>query len=238
MSFDTDMMIKAIGAITAAMPNTLFMAAVSLLAGIALGAGIAVIRMGNNRIINAFFAVIVSFLRGTPPVVQLFIVYNSLPFLLAPLFNSLMGTHIRAFDISPYWVVYTTYILYNMAYQSENIRGALLSVDRGQYEAAVSVGMSPFKAFTRIIFPQALIVALPAFFSYYLKTIKVLSLVFTVKVVDMFAASNIFAALYSRRTEPYIADAIVYWGMCIVLTFLFAKWEKRLRSRGFSQQIS
>ena len=215
------------------MPNTLFMAIVSLVVGIVLGSIIAVIRLGNNRIVNCVLAVIVSFLRGTPTIVQLFIIYNSLPFILAPIFSSITGSPVKPFDISPYWVVYTTYILYNTAYQSETIRGALLSVPHGQYEAAVSVGMSPFKAFIRIIFPQALIVALPTFFSYYLKTIKILSLVFTVRVVDMFAVADLFAALYSRRTEPYVADAIVYWLMCIVLTFVFAKWEKKLRQKGF-----
>lgn len=238
MTFNTDIMIKAIGTIFQAMPNTLFMAFVSLMAGIILGSVVAVIRLGNNRFINGFFSVIVSFLRGTPSIVQLFIVYNSLPFILAPLFSTVAGHTVKPFDVSPYWTVYTTFILYNTAYQSETIRGALLSVDKGQYEAAVTVGMTPFKAFTRIIFPQALIVALPTFFSYYLKTIKVLSLVFTVKVVDMFATADLFAALYNRRTEPYVADAIVYWIMCIGLTFLFAKWERKLRQKGFEARTA
>lgn len=233
MTFDTEIMVEAIWFIFGAMPNTLFMAAVSLVTGIILGSFVAVLRIGSNRALNCFFAVIVSFLRGTPSIVQLFIVYNSLPFILAPIFSAIQGETVKPFDVSSYWTVYTTYILYNTAYQSETIRGALLSVDRGQYEAAVSVGMTPFAAFRRIVFPQALIVALPTFFSYYLKTIKVLSLVFTVKVVDMFATADLFAALYNRRTEPYAADAVVYWIMCIVLTFLFNRWEKHLRQKGF-----
>lgn len=74
---------------------------------------------------------------------------------------------------------------------------------------------------------------MPAFFTYYLKTIKLLALVFTVKVVDMFAKADIFSALYNRRTEPYIADAIAYWSVAILLTLFFNWWEKRLRSKGF-----
>ena len=73
--------------------------------------------------------------------------------------------------------------------------------------------------------------ALPSFFTYYLKTIKLLALVFTVKVIDMFAKADLFSALYNRRTEPYIADAIAYWGMAIILTFFFNWWEKRLREK-------
>ena len=108
----------------------------------------------------------------------------------------------KPFDVSPYWTVYTTFILYNTVYQSENLRGALRSVDHGQYEAAVAMGMTPFCAFT-------------------------------LKVVDMFAKAEIFSALYNRRTEPYIGDAIAYWAVAILLTLFFNWWEKRLRSKGF-----
>lgn len=224
---------EAVLFILEAVPRTLFMAFISLFFGILLGAVIAVIRLGNNHLINGICAVFVSFIRGVPAIVQLFIVYNSLPFLLAPLISSATGATVKPFDVSPYWTVYVTFILYNTAYQSENIRGALSAVDRGQYEAAVSMGMTPFHAFTRIVFPQAFIVAMPSFFTYYLKTIKLLALVFTVKVVDMFARADMFSALYNRRTEPYIADAIVYWAVAIILTIVFARWEKALRAKGF-----
>lgn len=217
--------------IMGAIPNTLFMAFVTMISAIILGSIIAVIRQNSGKMVNGVFAVIVSFLRGVPAIVQLFIVYNSLPFLLAPIISTFAGHTVKPFDVSPYWTVYTTFILYMTAYQSENIRGALMSVDKGQYEAAVAMGMTPFHAFTRIVFPQAFIVALPSFFTYYLKTIKLLALVFTVKVIDMFAKADLFSALYNRRTEPYIADAIAYWGMAIILTFFFNWWEKRLREK-------
>ncbi len=217
--------------IMGAIPNTLFMAFVTMICAICLGSIIAVIRQNSGKLVNGIFAVIVSFLRGVPALVQLFIVYNSLPFLLAPIISTFAGHTVKPFDVSPYWTVYTTFILYMTAYQSENIRGALMSVDKGQYEAAVAMGMTPFHAFTRIVFPQAFIVALPSFFTYYLKTIKLLALVFTVKVIDMFAKADLFSALYNRRTEPYIADAIAYWGMAIILTFFFNWWEKRLREK-------
>ena len=204
--------------IAEAIPNTLFMAFVSLFFGILLGSVIALIRIrSKNVIVNGFLTVFISFFRGVPSIVQLFIVYYSLPYLLAPLFTSILGHTVKPFDVSPYWTVYTTFILYNT----------------GQYEAAVAMGMTPFRAFTRIVLPQAFVVAMPAFFTYYLKTIKLLALVFTVKVVDMFAKADIFSALYNRRTEPYIADTIAYWAVAILLTLFFNWWEKRLRSKGF-----
>lgn len=152
---------EALFFIAGAVPNTLFMAFVSIFFGILFGSFIAVLRLGNNMFINIFFTVFVSFFRAVPGIVQLFIVYYSLPYLLAPVFSAFTGTEVKPFDVSPYWSVYLCFILYNTAYQSENIRGALRSVDHGQYEAAVAMGMTSFRAFTRIVLPQAFVVALP-----------------------------------------------------------------------------
>lgn len=230
---DFEILPTALLFIAGAIPNTLFMAFVIIIASIVFGSLIAVLRLRGGRLLNGIFTVLISFFRAVPGIVQLFIVYNSLPFLLAPIISAVLGHTVKPFDVSPYWTVYATFILYNTAYQSENIRGALRSVDQGQYEASVAMGMTPYHAFTRIVLPQAFVVALPTFFTYYLKTIKLLALVFTVKVVDMFAKADIFSALYNRRTEPYIADAIAYWVMAILLTFFFDWWEKRLRAKGF-----
>ena len=94
----------------------------------------------------------------------------------------------------------------------------------------MAAGLSTYQAYKRIILPQAFAVAIPSFFTYYLHGIKGLALLFTIKIVDIFAAADIFAALYSRRTEPYIADAIIYWFLCIVLSFVFNKWERSLKT--------
>lgn len=77
--------------IAQAIPNTLFMAFISLFFGILFGSVIAVIRQSSGRFVNGIFAVLVSFFRGVPSIVQLFIVYNSLPFLLAPVISSSQG---------------------------------------------------------------------------------------------------------------------------------------------------
>ena len=94
----------------------------------------------------------------------------------------------------------------------------------------MAAGLSTFQAYKRIILPQAFAVAMPSFFTYYLHGIKGLALLFTIKIVDIFAAADIFAALYSRRTEPYIADAVIYWLLCIALTIIFNKLEHSLKA--------
>ena len=228
MTFEFDTAVEAFAFILKHLPLTLFLPAVTLLIGIVLGSIIAIVRLRSNKLVNAVLAIVVSFFRSVPAILQVFIMYYSLPYLIAPILSAVTGSVVKPFDVSPYWTAYIFFIIYQTAYQSENIRGALLSVDRGQLEAALAVGLSYYQAYKRIILPQAFAVAMPSFFTYYLHGIKSLALLFTIKIVDIFAAADIFAALYSRRTEPYVADAIIYWLLCVVLTFVFNSWECRL----------
>ena len=228
MTFEFDTAVEAFAFILKHLPLTLFLPAVTLLIGIVLGSIIAIVRLRSNKLVNAVLAVVVSFFRSVPAILQVFIMYYSLPYLIAPILSAVTGSVVKPFDVSPYWTAYIFFIIYQTAYQSENIRGALLSVDRGQLEAALAVGLSYYQAYKRIILPPAFAVAMPSFFTYYLHGIKSLALLFTIKIVDIFAAADIFAALYSRRTEPYVADAIIYWLLCVVLTFVFNSWERRL----------
>ena len=228
MTFEFDTAVEAFACILKHLPLTLFLPAVTLLIGIVLGSIIAIVRLRSNKLVNAVLAVVVSFFRSVPAILQVFIMYYSLPYLIAPILSAVTGSVVKPFDVSPYWTAYIFFIIYQTAYQSENIRGALLSVDRGQLEAALAVGLSYYQAYKRIILPQAFAVAMPSFFTYYLHGIKSLALLFTIKIVDIFAAADIFAALYSRRTEPYVADAIIYWLLCVVLTFVFNSWERSL----------
>ena len=228
MTFEFDTAVEAFAFILKHLPLTLFLPAVTLLIGIVLGSIIAIVRLRSNKLVNAVLAIVVSFFRSVPAILQVFIMYYSLPYLIAPILSAVTGSVVKPFDVSPYWTAYIFFIIYQTAYQSENIRGALLSVDRGQLEAALAAGLSYYQAYKRIILPQAFVVAMPSFFTYYLHGIKSLALLFTIKIVDIFAAADIFAALYSRRTEPYVADAIIYWLLCVVLTFVFNSWERRL----------
>ena len=228
MTFEFDTAVEAFAFILKHLPLTLFLPAVTLLIGIVLGSIIAIVRLRSNKLVNAVLAVVVSFFRSVPAILQVFIMYYSLPYLIAPILSAVTGSVVKPFDVSPYWTAYIFFIIYQTAYQSENIRGALLSVDRGQLESALAVGLSYYQAYKRIILPQAFAVAMPSFFTYYLHGIKSLALLFTIKIVDIFAAADIFAALYSRRTEPYVADAIIYWLLCVVLTFVFNSWERSL----------
>ncbi len=231
MTFEWAAMGDALLYILRVVPRTLLMAAFVLGVGIAMGAVVAVLRIGRHRFLNPILAVWISFTRAVPAIVQIFIANYTIPYLLAPIFSQISGETVKPFDVSPYWVGCLLFFFYHAAYQAENIRGALLSVPKGQYEAAVAIGMTPKDAYLRIAFPQALVVALPTFFTYYLHAVKALSLLFTIKVVDIFAAADLYAALYSRRTEPYVADAIIYWVLTILLTLVYNRWEASYRKK-------
>lgn len=229
MTIDFATIVEAFFYILKHLPVTLFLPAVTMAIGVVLGSVIAIVRLRSNKVVNGVLAVCVSFVRAVPAIVQVFLLYYSLPYVLAPLLSFVESKEVQPYDVSPYWVAYIFFIIYQTAYQSENIRGALLSVDKGQMEGALAAGLSTFQAYRRIILPQAFAVAIPSFFTYYLHGIKGLALLFTIKIVDIFAAADIFAALYSRRTEPYIADALLYWLICVALTFVFKHWENKLR---------
>lgn len=231
MTFNVHVLTGALLYILQAVPRTVFLAAFVLGVGILLGAAIAVVRIGRHRILNPILTVWVSFTRAVPAIVQIFLAYYTLPFLLAPVIGAVTGTEVKPFDVSPYWTGCLLFFLYHGAYQSENIRGALLSVPKGQYEAAVSIGMTPWQTYRRIIFPQAFAVVLPTFFTYYLHALKALALLFTIRVVDIFSAADLYAALVSRRTEPYAADALIYWALCVVLTVGYKRLEAHVARR-------
>lgn len=219
-----------------AVPNTLLMALIIMVFGIILGTVIALIRIRKVKVLSGILTVFVAYIRGTPMIVQLFITYYSLPYLLSDLANKLLGMSLRPFDIPNLVTIYFCYILYAAGYQSETMRGALSSVESGQIEAAKSIGMTSGQSMKRVIFPQAMAVAIPSFFTYYLSTIKMLSLAFTLQVVDILAATKLYSALAERYSEPYISTAIIYWLISIVLTFVFNKMEQYF-SKGKAQAL-
>ena len=85
--------------------------------------------------------------------------------------------------------------------------------------------MTGGQAMMRIIFPQALAIAIPSFFTHYMSTVKLMSLAFTLQVIDIMAAARLYTSLTERYTESYIAAAVIYWLIGLGLTFVFGKWE-------------
>ncbi len=112
---------------------------------------------------------------------------------------------------------------------SESIRAALLSVNRGQIEAGYSIGMKTGKVLWRIVFPQAIKVAIPTLGNSFISLTKETSLAFVVSVPDILGQAKIIAGRTTRFFEAYIVAAIVYWIVCIICEVLLYFIEKRMR---------
>ncbi|MEH7549735.1 MULTISPECIES: amino acid ABC transporter permease [Bacillaceae] len=200
---------------------TFMVAGLSVLFGTILGFILAVMKLGTNtaaiKIANGYTTI----LRCTPSIVLLFLVYYGLPAIA-----SNFGTELNHLQTSIYVVI--TFSLQFGAFMSEVMRTAYEAIDRGQYEAAVSVGLSPAQAFRRIVLPQAFVVALPNFGNSFLELMKEGSLAYTIGLVDIMGkASLIISNNYnSHSLEIYLALSLIYWVLSILIEQFFSKLEK------------
>lgn len=228
MDFDTQVMIDTIWVVMRAVPRTFGIAAVVLVSGILLGAVFAQLKMKPVPVITPLVRLFVSYMRGVPLIVHLFVMMYSLPQASSSLL-AIFGVTVQPHDFPSLIIVITTFSLLEAAIESENIRGAFQSIDPRQIEAGQSIGMTRRQNLHRIIIPQVLSVAIPLFLNAFLKNIKGLSLAFTVGVVDILAQARYAAALSYRYLESYIAAALVYWLICGVLQMIFNRVELKLQ---------
>lgn len=131
-------------------------------------------------------------------------------------------------DVSRVYVGIFALSLPAIAHMSEYMRGALLSVDKGQYEAGYTVGLTFFQTFRRIVFPQMMLVFVPSLTGIVIALMKATSLVILIGVVDVLNGALKSANLYYSYFEAYLAAALVYWGLSAGIAFLGKTLEKRL----------
>jgi polar amino acid transport system permease protein len=203
-------------------------ALISFLGSVITGFLVALIKIRKIKILSPLAGFYVSFTRGTPVLVQLYLTYYGLPMFFMAV-NRYYGTSFNVNGIAPIVFALVALSLNEAAYSSESIRAALESVDKGQMEAALSIGMTTPQALRRIILPEALIVALPSLGNSFIGLIKGTSLVFVTAVVEMTAAGKLLASKNFRFFEMYITLAIVYWIVTAVFAALIRVWEKKLR---------
>lgn len=209
-----------------AIPITFFITIFSFALGGVLGFFIALIRIFKVPFLSQIAILYVSFFRGTPLLVQLFMFYYGIPILLRTLgFNI---DFINQIDALYYALV--IFSLYASSYLSEILRSGLLSVDKGQSEAALSVGMTYTQALWRIILPQAFMITLPNLLNFFIMQLKNTSLVSVITVPDLMGKADIESGSSSKFLEVYFMAALMYWAICVVLEFIFSRFEKKLES--------
>ena len=197
---------------------TLKLIALSIPLGLILGILIAVGRVYGNKFISSFCTVYTLFFRGTPLVVQLFILYFGFPSI--------------GIFFSPFAAAVIGFILCSGAYHSEYIRGAIQSIKIGQMMAAEALGMTRSKAILYIILPQALRRAIPGCSNEIIYLIKYSSLAFMVTCVELTGAGKIIASRYFAYTEVFLVVGAIYLLMVSVVTKVLNMLEKKLEIPG------
>ena len=199
------------------LPLTLQLAGVGMVLALILACLFAVVRVLRIPVLNQLTIVFISFFRGTPLLVQLFLFYYGLPQLVSAL-TVIDGITATIMGLTMHF----------SAYMAESIRAAIVGVDRSQTEAALSIGMTNGQLMRRIVLPQATRVALPTLMNYFIDMIKATSLAFTLGVTELMGATQKEAAGSFLYFEAFIVAAIMYWIVVEVLSKLQHYLEIRL----------
>lgn len=191
------------------------------LIGILLG----VIRVFGSAPVRRTADTVVATIRGVPLTVQLMILYFGLP--------SIPGMKLY---LSPYAAALIGFIMCTSAYQSEYVRGALLSIRQGQIKAAHALGMTHWQTIWSVIVPQAVRRALPGCGNEIIYLVKYSSLAYLVTCIELTGEAKVLVSRTFRPTEVYIVAACYYLFMVTVATWLLAKLEKKLAIPGFGEK--
>lgn len=180
----------------------------------------------GSRIIMAY----VSFIRGTPIVLQILFLYSLLPTVLNYVVKDVLGADFNVFDLNPIIYAYVVFSLNTTAVLSEVFRSALSTVGQGQMEAALSVGLTKQQAYRRIIIPQALVAALPNICNTTVNLLKSTSLAFMMTVKDITAIAKVNAAFGYNYIEAYLVIFFIYIILCTIVQLIFKAIEGYLSS--------
>lgn len=197
-------------AITVTIPLTI----ISFILGLVIALGVALARLSSNPLLSNVARFYISLIRGTPLLVQLFIVFFALP-----------EFGIR---IDPFPAAVIAFSLNVGGYAAEIIRSAIQSIPKGQWEAAQTIGMSYSTSLRRIVLPQATRVAVPPLSNTLISLVKDTSLASTILVTELFRTAQVAAAPTFEFFALYGTAAAYYWVICLVLSFGQSRFERRL----------
>jgi len=216
-------MLDSLPLLMTVLPMTLFILTIAVLIGTIIGIALTLIKMRQNRILNAIARVYISFMRGTPLLIQLFLAYFGLPSFL-----KIFGISTSTWQNEVFAII--AFSLNLGAFLSEVFRSAYISVDKGQIEAAYSIGMNGFQTTRRIILPQALRVAIPNMGNVIVDMLKNTSLAFSIGVVDVMGkGTQLASATFGvGQLGIFLGVALIYIIVCTCMQKGFNLLEKTL----------
>ena len=200
--------------VSGALVGTIPLALASFALGLVIALGIALARLSKNRALSGAARVYISLVRGTPLLVQLFVIFYGLPSI--------------GIKIDPWPSAIIAFAINVGGYAAEVIRAAILSVPKGQWEAGHMIGMSRAQTLRRIILPQAARVSVPPLSNTFISLVKDTSLASVILVVELFRQAQQIATVSNQFLLIYLEAALIYWVICLVLSFGQDALEKRL----------
>ncbi len=227
--FDMNFARDSFSQILAATPLTLLITFGATIIGLLLAILVVIAREKKIPGLSQVLAVLVSFIRGTPILVQLYVVYYGLPQLLVLMKG--WGWNTNPDGLPAIVIAFSAYGLNAMANLSESIRAAYHAVDPGQYEAALAVGMSPVKGITQIVIPQLTVNLIPNFTNIFLDLIKDTALVYNIGLVEIMGQANIISSIGFKYLETYTDALVIYIILCWIFARILRFIEARLRQR-------
>lgn len=208
-------------------PVVALLSLIPLLGGLVLGTILALCRIyhipGWQRFAQGYVVV----LRSIPLLLQMFVAY----FIVKAVYDVLGISQLR---LDKLWIVVVTLTLDAAGFLSEGIRSALLAVERGQYEAGYSVGLTRLQVIRHIVLPQSLPVAVPIIGSSFIGIVKGSSAAYLLGIIEMIQGTEMKTAGNYRYLEAYCAVALIYWGITILIEQASRKieWKVRLHMKG------
>jgi len=228
VTLDFVFMAKAFVLILPAIPTTALITVCSALIGFLLAVLLLYVRINPCAGLTSFARFYVSFFRGTPLMLHIFLVYFGLPHFF-DVFAERMNWSVRANAIPLVALVIVAFSLNAAAYISEILRGGVLAIGQGEVEAARSIGMTPWQTLRRILLPQAVALSLPGLGSRLITLLHGSALAFWISVIEITGKANLVAASTYQFVEAFIAAAAIYWLISLLIERTLAGFERRQR---------
>lgn len=218
-----ELMIETFPKLLSGLNLTIQLVTISLFLGFCLAIGLALLRLSNNTFLSFFAKTYIFYFRGTPLLVQIFLIYYGIA-----QFEIIRESFVWSFFKEAYWCGILALTLNTCAYSSEIIRGGILSVPFGQIESAKSVGMSRFLLYRRIILPIAFRQALPAYGNEMILMVKATSLVSTITLMEVTGIARLIIAKTFSPVEIFIVAGLIYLTINFIVTRLVNFCEIKL----------
>jgi His/Glu/Gln/Arg/opine family amino acid ABC transporter permease subunit len=201
---------------------TIQLVAISAILGLLLAVPVALARLSKNPLIHGTATAYSLFFRGTPLLVQIFLIYFGLG-----QFGVVRSSFLWPFLREAYVCALITFVLNTAAYSAEVVRGGILAVPKGEIEAARACGMSTFTAYRLVILPRAFSIALPAYSNEVIILMKGTALASTITLLELMGEAQLISSKTYKPIQVFVIAGIIYYLLTLVITRIFAWLERR-----------